>query len=85
MPTVLMSAPYMLPEVERFRPVFAHYGIELITTPLRERLEEADLLAYAGQFDATICTTLPPAMMAFSTSSAECTPPVMAMSTSTWP
>ena len=55
MPTVLLSAPYLLPEVERFRPVFAHYGLELITTPLRERLEEADLLAYAAQFDATIC------------------------------
>src|SRR5512133_817203 len=56
MPTVLFSAPYMLPFVERFRPVFDHYGIELILPDtLIERLEEADILKYAGQFDGTIC------------------------------
>jgi D-3-phosphoglycerate dehydrogenase len=55
MPTVLFSAPYMLPFVERFRPVFDHYGIELILPEtLIERLEEADILKYAGQFDGTI-------------------------------
>ncbi len=56
MPTVLFSAPYMIPFVERFRPVFAHYGIELILPDhFAERLEEADLLKYAGQFDGAIC------------------------------
>ncbi len=55
MPTILFSAPYMLPFVERFRPVFTFYGIELILPDVHERLEEADLLQYAGQFDGTIC------------------------------
>lgn len=55
MPTILFSAPYMLPFVERFRPVFTSYGIDLILPDVHERLEEADLLKYAGQFDGTIC------------------------------
>ncbi|MCS6993871.1 MAG: phosphoglycerate dehydrogenase [Anaerolineales bacterium] len=55
MPTILFSAPYMLPFVERFRPVFAHYGIELLLPDVQERLEEAELLHYAGQFDGAIC------------------------------
>ncbi len=52
---VLFSAPYMIPFLERFRPIFERYGIELIVPPVRERMEEADLLKYAGQFDGTIC------------------------------
>ena len=55
MPTILLSAPYMLPFVERFRPVFAHYALDLIVPDVHERLEEADILKYAGQFDGTIC------------------------------
>jgi len=53
--TVLFSAPYMLPVVGRFRPVFDHYGISLIIPEVHERLEEADLLTYAGKFDGAIC------------------------------
>lgn len=56
MPTILFSAPYMLPFVERFRPVFDHYGIDLLLpAEVAERLEEADILKYAGQFDGAIC------------------------------
>jgi D-3-phosphoglycerate dehydrogenase / 2-oxoglutarate reductase len=55
MPTVLLTAPYMLPFVERFRPVFDHYGIQLIVPDVQERMEEADILKYAGQFDGAIC------------------------------
>lgn len=56
MPTILFTAPYMIPFVERFRPVFAHYGVELMIPPeVQERMEEADLLRYAGSFDGTIC------------------------------
>jgi D-3-phosphoglycerate dehydrogenase len=55
MKTILLSAPYLIPFVERFRPVFAHYGLDLIIPSVRERMEEEDLLAYAGQFDGTIC------------------------------
>jgi len=45
----------MLPFLDRFRPVFARHGIELIVPDVRERMEEADLLVYAGQFDGAIC------------------------------
>jgi D-3-phosphoglycerate dehydrogenase len=55
MPTVLMTAPYMIPFLDRFRPVFAKHGIELIVPEVRERMEEADLLKYAGQFDGAVC------------------------------
>lgn len=53
--TVLFSAPYMVPFIERFRPVLAHYGLEILEADVEERLEEDDILAYAGQFDGTIC------------------------------
>jgi D-3-phosphoglycerate dehydrogenase / 2-oxoglutarate reductase len=55
MPTILLSAPYILPLLDRFRPMFEHYGLELITPKVQERLGEAELLQYAGQFDGTIC------------------------------
>ena len=56
MPTVLLSAPYLVDSLERFRQVFAHYQVDLILPPkVQERMEEADLLKYAGQFDGIIC------------------------------
>jgi D-3-phosphoglycerate dehydrogenase len=45
----------MIPGVDRFKPVFDKYGIELIIPDVRERMEEVDLLKFAGQFDGTIC------------------------------
>jgi D-3-phosphoglycerate dehydrogenase len=45
----------MIPFVDRFKPVFEHHGIELIVPDVQERMEEADLLKYAGQFDGAIC------------------------------
>lgn len=45
----------MLPLIERFKPVFAKYGLELIVPDVEERMEEDDLLKYAGQFDGAIC------------------------------
>ncbi|HSK65353.1 MAG TPA: phosphoglycerate dehydrogenase [Anaerolineales bacterium] len=53
--TVLLTAPYMIPFVDRFRPVFEKYDLELIVPDVRERMEEADLLRYAGRFDGAIC------------------------------
>lgn len=52
---VLLTAPYMVPLVDRFRPVFDKYSIDLIVPDVHERMEEADLLKYAGQFDGAIC------------------------------
>ena len=53
--TVLFTAPYMIPFLDRFRPVLEGYGIELIVPEVQERLDEEDLLKYAGQFDGAIC------------------------------
>jgi len=55
MPTVLFTAPYMIPFVDRFKPIFDKYGIDLIIPNVQERMEEDHLLQYAGQFDGTIC------------------------------
>ena len=55
MPTVLFSAPYMIPFVERFRPILEQHGINLIVAEVRERLDEENILKYAGQFDGAIC------------------------------
>jgi D-3-phosphoglycerate dehydrogenase len=52
---VLFTAPYMIPFVDRFKPVFDKYGIDLIVPEVHERMEEADLFKYAGQFDGAIC------------------------------
>jgi D-3-phosphoglycerate dehydrogenase / 2-oxoglutarate reductase len=53
--TVLLTAPYMIPVVDRFRPVFEEYHLDLIIPHVNERMEEVDLLNYAGQFDGAIC------------------------------
>jgi phosphoglycerate dehydrogenase-like enzyme len=52
---VLFTAPYMIPFVDRFKPVFDRYDLRLIVPDVKERMEEADLLRYAGQFDGAIC------------------------------
>ena len=53
--TILFTAPYMIPFVDRFKPVFEQYSLELIVPDVQERMEEDDLLQYAGQFDGAIC------------------------------
>lgn len=55
MPTILISAPYMLPTINRFRPTLERHGLELILPDVHERLDEEELLAAAGQFDGAIC------------------------------
>jgi D-3-phosphoglycerate dehydrogenase len=53
--TILLSAPYLISSLERFKPLFHHYGLEVIVAPVEERLEEEQLLAYAGRFDGALC------------------------------
>ena len=55
MKTILLTAPYMIPFLDRFKPVFKKYELELIVPDVQERMEESDLLKYAGQFDGAIC------------------------------
>lgn len=52
---VLISAPYMLPVVHRFRQEFLDAGVDLQIAEVKERLDAADLLAYAGDVDGVIC------------------------------
>ncbi len=53
--TILLSAPYMILSLDRFRPVLERHGLNLLVPEVQERLEEAELLKYAGQFDGAIC------------------------------
>jgi len=55
MATVLISAPYIIPQLDRFQAVFEHYDLELIIPQVSERLDEEALMAYAGKFDGAIC------------------------------
>lgn len=52
---VLISAPYMQPVIDRFRPIFDENQIDLVIPPVNERLEEADLLPIIGEIDGVIC------------------------------
>ena len=55
MKTILFTAPYMIPFIDRFRPVLEKYDLDLLVPEVHERMEEEDLLEYAEQFDGTIC------------------------------
>jgi D-3-phosphoglycerate dehydrogenase / 2-oxoglutarate reductase len=52
---VLISAPYFLPEVERFAAYFAENRIEPVIADVEERLEEDQLLDLVGDIDAVVC------------------------------
>ncbi len=52
---VLVSAPYMQPVIERFRPMFEENGVELFVPPVHERFEENDLLQFIADIDGVIC------------------------------
>lgn len=51
---VLISAPYMQPVIERFRPIFEHNNIEIVLPVVHERLEEAELLELMADIDGVI-------------------------------
>lgn len=53
--TVLVTAPYMRRIWMRVQPIFDAFELQALLPPVNERLEEDDLLAYAGQFDAALC------------------------------
>lgn len=52
---VLISAPYFLPEVDRFREFFEKHDIEPVVADVEERLEEEHLLAVMGDIDGVLC------------------------------
>jgi D-3-phosphoglycerate dehydrogenase len=53
--TILFTAPNMIPFLPRYRPILESLGLQLIVPEVHERLGEAEILTYAGQFDGTIC------------------------------
>lgn len=53
--TILLSAPYMLPYIDRFLPILDQLGCDVIVPEVDERLSEEEILTYAGKFDGTIC------------------------------
>ena len=52
---ILVSAPYMLPVLDRLNKVFLQNEIEVIVPPVNERLEEEDLLPWVTEIDGAIC------------------------------
>lgn len=52
---VLITAPYMQPVIDRFRPIFAEHSIELVVPHVDERMEEYDLLPLMAEIDGVIC------------------------------
>jgi D-3-phosphoglycerate dehydrogenase / 2-oxoglutarate reductase len=55
MTSVLLTAHYMIPYLDRFKPVLEHYGLDVIVPVVNERMSETELLIYAGQVDSSIC------------------------------
>jgi D-3-phosphoglycerate dehydrogenase len=52
---VLISAPYLLPVLDEFRPRLEAAGVEIVTTRVNERLSEEELLPIVGTIDGAIC------------------------------
>ncbi|BDW90333.1 MULTISPECIES: phosphoglycerate dehydrogenase [Thalassospira] len=52
---VLVSAPYLLPFIEDFRPYLESQGLSLLIPQVHERLEEEDLLPIIHDIDAVMC------------------------------
>ncbi len=52
---VLVSAPYFLPVIEKWRPRLAAEGVELIAAQVNERLNEEELLEVVADIDGIIC------------------------------
>ena len=55
MEVILLSAPYMLTDPDRFRGILEELGFQVIIPDVEERLEEEQLLQYAGKFQGAIC------------------------------
>ncbi|OFZ79308.1 MAG: hypothetical protein A2583_00795 [Bdellovibrionales bacterium RIFOXYD1_FULL_53_11] len=52
---VLISAPYFIPVIEKYTAFFKDNDIEVVSVPVKERLEEAELLKCIEGIDGAIC------------------------------
>ncbi len=55
MKTVLITAPYMIPFMDRFTPILESFGLNVIIPEVDERFEADELLRFVGQYEGTIC------------------------------
>ena len=53
--SVLVSAPYLLPVLDEYRPLFEENDVEVLTVPVRERLGEEELIPLVSRVDGVIC------------------------------
>lgn len=52
---VLVTATYIIPEIDRFADFFSRHDIEVVIATVDERLEEAELLPLVGDVHGMIC------------------------------
>lgn len=52
---VLVSAPYIIPALDRFRSTFNENNIEIVVPQVNEHLTEEELLQLVGDIDGVIC------------------------------
>lgn len=52
---VLISAPYLIPFLDRFRPMLEARDCESLVVEVKERLEESDLLEIISDIDGVVC------------------------------
>jgi D-3-phosphoglycerate dehydrogenase len=52
---VLISAPYMVSVADEVRPELSRAGVEVVVADVDERLEEGELMQFAGEVDGVIC------------------------------
>lgn len=52
---VIISAPYLQPHIDRFRPMFEENDIEIVLPVVKERLSEDELLPLVADVDGVIC------------------------------
>jgi len=52
---ILITAPYLQAQLDRFSDFFSSSGVELVVPPVKERLEESQLIQYVGDVDGIIC------------------------------
>lgn len=51
---ILVSAPYLQPHINQFRPVFEAHGAEIVLPEVHERLSEKELLSLVGEIDGAV-------------------------------
>jgi D-3-phosphoglycerate dehydrogenase len=52
---ILISATYLQPVIDRFRPLFEGRDVEFVLPPVVERLDEEQLLRWIGDVDGALC------------------------------